>query len=182
MEQLSKIVSHALRHEPSLYNIELDKNGWADIFSLIEGIRSVSDDYNNLTMELIIRMVNSSRKKRHEIKDCKIRAFYGHSLEKRIKKTPSIPPKYLYHGTSKKNLKKIVVEGLLPMGRQYVHLSEKRQEAYTVALRKTEKPILLKISSIQSYDAGNVFYKELNNLWLSDKISSDFLEIESNIE
>jgi putative RNA 2'-phosphotransferase len=38
-ERLSRVVSHALRHEPWLYELELDEEGWADIDSVLAALR-----------------------------------------------------------------------------------------------------------------------------------------------
>ncbi|MCL1809554.1 MAG: hypothetical protein FWG42_07320 [Clostridiales bacterium] len=45
-------------------------------------------------------MIQKSEKKRHEACDGKIRALYGHSVEKRIVMEPVKPPDILYHGTA----------------------------------------------------------------------------------
>ncbi|HHV35992.1 MAG TPA: RNA 2'-phosphotransferase, partial [Syntrophomonadaceae bacterium] len=46
------------------------------------------------------KIINESNKKRFEIKDGEIRATYGHSLPSKIEKKPTVPPKFLYHGTT----------------------------------------------------------------------------------
>ncbi|MHC5228101.1 RNA 2'-phosphotransferase [Enterococcus sp. LJL99] len=53
-----------------------------------------------------------------------------------IKKVQSVPPKILYHGTANKFLKSIKKEGLIPMSRQYVHLSEDLETATLIGNRK----------------------------------------------
>ena len=45
-------------------------------------------------------MIEKSEKKRHELKENKIRALYGHSIPMKIVKEEGVPPKFLYHGTS----------------------------------------------------------------------------------
>lgn len=42
----------------------------------------------------------------------------------KIVKEEGVLPKFLYHGTSPRFLNSIELNGLLPMSRQYVHLSE----------------------------------------------------------
>ncbi|NTW40943.1 MAG: RNA 2'-phosphotransferase, partial [Cellulomonadaceae bacterium] len=39
MADLSRVVSHALRHEPWLYELELDEAGWVSVQSLVEALR-----------------------------------------------------------------------------------------------------------------------------------------------
>lgn len=176
LDKLSKIISHALRHRPSLYNLKLDKGGWVDVSLLIESIRKSDSSFSSLSVLDIEKMISVSKKKRHELKGNKIRASYGHSIQEKIIKKSSNPPKYLYHATKQEALPNIFEKGILPMKRQYVHLSENKEDAITVALRKTKKPILLKISSMEAYLEGTKFYREANNLWLSDKIGPRYCE------
>jgi putative RNA 2'-phosphotransferase len=125
-------------------------------------------------------MIESSQKKRHEILDDKIRASYGHSLKSKIIKENSTPPKYLYHATKNSILENIFNKGLLPMERQYVHLSENKKDAFTVALRKTSRPIVLRVQSKLANEQGINFYKEKDSLWLSDNIDSKYLEVDKD--
>ncbi|BFP43256.1 RNA 2'-phosphotransferase [Flavobacteriaceae bacterium GF1] len=174
--ELSRVISHALRHQPSFYHIELDEDGWVNIESLIIGIKKVTGKYDSLSKEILKQIVESSLKKRHEILGNKIRASYGHSLKDKIAKESTKPPTYLYHGTKKEALKSIFEKGLLPMQRQYVHLSEKIEEAKKIGLRKTKEPIILKVKSQQAFQNKTGFYKEANGLWLSDRIEPIYLE------
>jgi len=174
--ELSKVVSHALRHQPSLYNLELDEEGWVSVSLLVESLKKLDVKYSSLSSKDIEAMITTSKKKRHEIVENKIRASYGHSLKRKILKEVSKPPKYLYHATKFNILNRIFEKGLIPMQRQYVHLSEKESDAINVALRKTKRPILLKIKSKEAYEEGVNFYSENNGLWLADKIKAKYLE------
>ena len=37
--RLSKTVAHALRHEPHVYELELDEEGWTDVATLLGALR-----------------------------------------------------------------------------------------------------------------------------------------------
>ena len=71
--ELSKIISHALRHQPSLYNLKLDKDGWVDVGLLIASLKNRDEKYIDLSIEDIEKMIELSQKKRHEITGNKIR-------------------------------------------------------------------------------------------------------------
>lgn len=64
------------------------------------------------------KMIEQSEKKRHEVRDGKIRAYYGHSIPIKIAKDISTPPNVLYHGTARRFLQSIKESGLLPQNRQ----------------------------------------------------------------
>lgn len=173
--KLSKVISFALRHHPEQYGLLLDKNGWGDIKFLIHGIKKQHDEFELLTKHDLVNAIKASDKRRHEISGSKIRALYGHTISATIKKSEAIPPVFLYHGTSRKNLKNIKEKGLLKMGRQYVHLSEVIGQATQVALRKTTNPVILKIKAIDAAKDGVAFYKE-DNVWLCNNVPAIFIE------
>ena len=93
---LSKEVSYALRHAPWEYELELDSEGWVSVEQLISSFRNSDEKWNTLTEDDLVKMIDLSEKKRHEIKNGKIRAFYGHSIPMKISKEIGYPPKYLY--------------------------------------------------------------------------------------
>jgi putative RNA 2'-phosphotransferase len=178
--ELSKILSYVLRHAPNKYNLELDEDGWVNIDDLIISIKSIHKEYSDLTYFILRDVVQTSQKKRHEIKDGKIRALYGHSIGEKIKKQLSKPPDILYHGTTCYNLQNIKSNGINRMQRQYVHLSEDIDLAEKIALRRTKNPVILKVNAKQAYSEGIRFYYE-SGVWLSDNIPFKYIEVEFNV-
>jgi putative RNA 2'-phosphotransferase len=172
--ELSKIVSHALRHEPQSYNLNLDNQGWVLLSDLIIALNSKGIQVNEFDIN---KMIELSEKKRHQILNGKIRAYYGHSIENKILKPPVEPPEFLYHGTIQNNLINILEKGLLPMGRQYVHLSIDRDTAGIVGSRKKGEIIILTIKAKEAFLNNIQFYKEKNEIWLSDSIPSQYIFI-----
>ena len=83
--KLSKEISYALRHAPWEYELELDDEGWVFVEQLLFSLKE-SGKWANVNKEQILEMINQSEQKRHEVKDEKIRAFYGHSIPMKIKK------------------------------------------------------------------------------------------------
>lgn len=173
--KLSKTMAHALRHAPKNYGLILDEKGWTDVEKLIKGLKNHSKRFKDVTVHDLQKVIKESSKKRFEIKNGKIRATYGHSLPSKIRKKPGIPPEILYHGTTLKATKSILESGLKPMGRQYVHLSLDKKSAYEVGLRRTRKPVILKILAKKAYKNNINFYREKNGIWLSDFIPAKFI-------
>lgn len=173
--KLSRALSHALRHEPWLYELELDKEGWVPVQSLIEGLRGESFEWGALTSGDLAKMIEQSEKKRHEMRDGKIRALYGHSVSQRLQLEEGRPPAILYHGTAPATAEIIRAEGLRPMGRQYVHLSADLDTALKVGKRKARKPSILEIASGLAHDAGIKFYHGNELVWLADSVPTKFI-------
>jgi putative RNA 2'-phosphotransferase len=82
----------------------LDENGFVSVDLLLKALRKTKPG-TNVTLDDIIQIVTSSEKKRHEIIGDKIRALYGHSCISIAEQIAVSPPDYLFHGTSRINLK-----------------------------------------------------------------------------
>ena len=130
-----------------------------------------------LVHEVVLNLVQNSRKIRHEIKGEKIRAFYGHTIGKKINKDISHSPKILYHGTSDRNLLSIKEKRLLSMDRQYVHLSINYEVAKKVGIQKGGRVMVLEIEAEKAFLEENIgFHKEINDIWLSDNIPQSYIK------
>lgn len=176
-KKLSKLITVVLRHTPERLGLELDEEGWVSVTALLAGLRHERKEWQEVSVEDLQALIASETKKRYEIKGGRIRALYGHSVEGKISKTPTIPPALLYHGTNLEALETIQSEGLRPMQRQYVHLATDIETARTVALRKTTQPVILQIQTEKAHQHGIRFYREANGVWLADAIPPQFLTI-----
>lgn len=188
-ESLSKLISHALRHEPDKYGLELDTEGWVEMENLIQTLRQKDSGWQSLRYYDVLRMIDASEKKRHEVKTQRIgpeykntyrwfiRAKYGHSIEGNIYQEKIEPPEILYHGTTDTALEDILIDGLKPMGRQYVHLSGEIGEAIRVGKRRQESPRILKVNASQAFKNNVNFYRGNDKIWLSDEIAPEYIEL-----
>lgn len=170
--QLSKTISHALRHAPAAYGLTLDPQGWVRIADLLAALKERGMPADE---QLLHDILAQSEKKRFEMVEGKIRAFYGHSTEEKIVKQVVEPPEILYHGTVAGNLESILEKGLLPMGRQYVHLSADEKTAKMVGSRHAGAVVILQVQARAAYQAGIAFYQEKNGVWLSDAVPGGYL-------
>jgi putative RNA 2'-phosphotransferase len=76
----SRVVSHALRHQPWLYELELDEDGWTSVDALLDVLNREFPDGLQFSEQDLVEMIRKSSKRRHEIAAGRIRALYGHSL------------------------------------------------------------------------------------------------------
>lgn len=174
---MSKFLCMILRHHPELLDLKMDKAGWVEVDELLYKLnqeRSCHVYLSNLQY-----IVKSDNKQRFEIKkeDGKsyIRAQYGHSIRGIDLGYEEIePPAILYHGTATKNLESIRSHGLLPMGRQYVHLSEDKKNAKNTGARHGT-PVVLKVRAKDLYNKGVAFYKAPNGVWLTQFVENEFV-------
>lgn len=172
---LSHVVSHALRHEPWLYELELDDEGWAPVDQLLAALRDKGGDWEAVDRAALERMIETGAKRRHELDGLRIRALYGHSVPGRIRCRQARPPARLFHGTAHETWVEIQAHGLLPMGRQFVHLSVDRETATSVGRRKSADPTILTIDALAAASAGTPFYEGNELVWLSDRIPARYI-------
>lgn len=173
--ELSKEISYALRHAPWEYELEMDEEGWVSIEQLLDALHR-SEEWKNIREVDLCEMIEKSEKKRHEIKDGKIRAFYGHSIPMKILKEEKMPPDILYHGTARRFMQSIMESGLSPRSRQYVHLSQDVETAENVGKRHDSKPCILIIDAKKAWNEGIKFYLGNEKVWLSDAIPSRYIK------
>jgi len=172
--ELSKEVSYALRHAPWEYELEMDESGGVPLEQLLFSLHQTSK-WEDVAKEDLIEMIERSEKKRHEIYDDKIRAFYGHSIPMKIVKEEKMPPNILYHGTARRFMDSISEKGLLPRSRQYVHLSQGIATAEIVGKRRDNNPQILVIDSLSAWNDGIKFYYGNEKVWLADMVPSKYI-------
>lgn len=167
-KSLSKMMTKLLRHAPEEFGVVLDpEDGSCPIDTLLEAIQA-QPKWSWVKQEDVEQVVRNSDKQRFEIKDERIRARYGHSHHK-VRYNPGEPPAVLYHGTNKKALPSILKEGLSPMSRQYVHLSEGTHFATLAGSRRGEL-VILKVDTLSAKQLGVTFYYAGNEVWLADHV------------
>ena len=72
--KISKEISYALRHAPWEYELELDPEGYVAIKQLLAALNEDSKYDMKITVDDLMRIIDNSDKKRHEIQGDKIRA------------------------------------------------------------------------------------------------------------
>jgi putative RNA 2'-phosphotransferase len=174
---MSKVLSHALRHEPWLYELELDDDGWASLDAVLGALRQERAEWRDLSRADVERMIESSPKRRHEIVGGRIRALYGHSMPGRLRRGRAAPPAVLFHGTSPDAVKVIMHDGLRPMSRQYAHLSVDTTMAREVGRRKSRTPVLIEIDARGAHEAGVAFYEGNEKVWLAEVVPVRFMQV-----
>lgn len=173
--KIGKYICLILRHKPEIIGIELDKNGWANVDELINGLKKKYPDFNREKLEYI---VNTDNKQRYSLSNdkSKIRARQGHSIDVDVELKELTPPELLYHGTAERFLESIMKEGLVPKSRLYVHLSKDVETAEKVGKRHG-KPAVLKIETGKMAEDGFKFYLSENGVWLTKAVPPKYFSL-----
>lgn len=161
----SKQLAFLLRHDTEYSFVQ---GGWRIVMDLI--------NHHGFTMEELEEIVRTDEKGRYEFNGDKnlIRARQGHSINVDVELEETTPPDILYHGTATRFVNSILREGLLPMSRQYVHLSSDIETAKKVGIRHGE-PHILSINAKQMADDGFKFFKSRNGVWLIKRVPVKYI-------
>ncbi|MCE9584417.1 MAG: RNA 2'-phosphotransferase [Planctomycetes bacterium] len=173
LTQLSKLMSLILRHKPGAFDLTLDGEGYLPIADLLAGIRTRMPGCSESDIRRVIETVETN-KRRFSIRGGDIRANYGHSTAAGITYPEASPPAELLHGTARSSVPAILAEGLRPMNRQYVHLTEDRELALRIGARHGE-PHVLKVAAVSAHAAGCRFYVSGSAFWLVAAVPPDFI-------
>lgn len=179
---LSKTLSYILRHHPEDFDLKMEIDGTVKIDKLLHTLRE-DDRFKNLEYKDLKDLVKKDKKNRFTIiksdnENLRIKANYGHSIDNIDLNYENIkPPKYLYHGTTKKFYENILKQGLKKMNRKYVHLSKSKKQAYEVGKRREKNPIILKIEALKMYNDGYNFFKTESNIILTEYVDEQYISL-----
>jgi putative RNA 2'-phosphotransferase len=184
--QLSKFLSGALRHFPRDIALALDEHGWTEYESILN---AATERYPWADREAGNVVIATDPKGRFECKEGdddvageRIRAAYGHSVDVALEEgeddeadgTNSIPDR-LYHGTAPDSCEAIAAEGLAPMDRQEVHLSETPAEAREVGARHASDPIVFAVDTDELIASGHSVTERGRGVYTTDRVPPDYL-------
>lgn len=166
--KVSKYLSRHLRHDPDRIGIELDEHGWVEVDALLQAL---TDQRFPVTRAELEEVVARNDKQRFALRDGRIRANQGHTVDVDLALDPAEPPPVLFHGTSVRFLDDIRATGLKAMDRHDVHLSPDRGTAVKVGSRRG-RPVVLKIDAARMAAEGHAFYESENGVWLTEYVPS----------
>ncbi|MET7361796.1 RNA 2'-phosphotransferase [Streptomyces sp. NPDC005562] len=169
--KVSKYLSRHLRHRPDRIGLTLDAHGWVEIDALLAAAAAHGFPF---TREEFDHVVAVNDKQRFAVRDGRIRASQGHSVDVDLALPPATPPAYLFHGTVAAHLAAIRAEGLRPMNRHAVHLSPDRETATRVGARRG-RPVVLSVDAGAMHRDGLVFQVSANGVWLTAAVPPAYL-------
>lgn len=176
--EVSKKMTYILRHNPDAYGVRMNQYGWVDIEDLERALDVFRGD--------IRFIVDTDKKGRFELSEplsvgqpTLIRATNGHSFPVDLSLPQVVPPITLYHGTAYEFCGEIMRNGIIPMSRQFVHLTDEHLAASIVGRRKSKNVVVLKVRALDMHVAGHVFYKTINGYFYVKEVPPEFIGKES---
>jgi putative RNA 2'-phosphotransferase len=173
VERLGKFISGLLRHFPHKFGLEMDENGWVDFEALA---RVVERRYRWASRWLIKALISSDVKKRYEVKNEKIRARYGHSIDLKLSDMPEANEDVLYYSTSEEEASRLLEIGIKPTNQYFVHLSTTLEKSLEVAFLRSEKPIIIEIDAKRAREDGIRIIKANDFIALAKEIPAKYIK------
>ena len=175
--RLSRFLALVLRHRAHQFDLAVDEEGFVAMDPLLEVIRSQSglDEVTREDLELLTR---EGDRKRYEIRDDAIRATYGHSFRRPIRYAAVEPPEHLFVGVASAQVQEVRLHGLRPEGRQYIHLSEKADEAREVGSRHSGDATVVTVLALEASQSGIPFHRPADGLYLALQLPARFLDLQ----
>ena len=171
--KVSRRLSFLLRHSREFISLE---GGWAQVSEILEELQK---RYPEMNREILDEIVAEDTKTRYSYDETgtRIRANQGHSVPGVVIEMESPePPEFLYHGTATRFLDSILKKGLLPMSRQYVHLSGDEATARKVGSRHGT-PVVLRMEARRFAEEGNTLLLSPNGIWLTTAVPPEYLTV-----
>lgn len=166
--KLSKKMSFVLRHDPESAGLALNSSGQVSVSALC-GALGVSETE-------VREVVANDSKGRFCANESMIWAAQGHSVDVELSMTVFVPTGSLFHGTKIQFLPSIFENGLLPMSRKLVHLSENIETALDVACRRAGESVILEVDAVAMVADGLVLKVSSNGVILAETVPSRFLK------
>lgn len=171
--KISKYLSKHLRHDPAGLGLTLTPGGWVGVDALLAACAARRFFVTRAELEEVVAQNNKQRFS-FDATGTLIRANQGHSVEVDLQLEPVVPPALLYHGTGHQTADIIGRIGLEKMRRHHVHLSADLETARAVGARHG-RPIIFKVDAAAMAQAGHLFYRSENGVWLTDTVPPEFL-------
>lgn len=171
---LSRLLALLLRHRGSEHGLVLDAEGFVGVEDLLAVIQR-RRGWAWVRREHLDDIIATQQKRRYEIVGDAIRAIYGHSVSAAVAYPVVTPPAVLFHGTPRRSVAAILREGLKPMGRQYVHMTDQEALARLTGQRRDAAPAILLIAADRAHASGVVFFLADDGVFLAKHIPAAYV-------
>ena len=168
--RISKLLSLILRHRPDEFGLTMDEYGFIPLDEVVEAVQK---RYSAVAEEEIRTLVESSRQRRFEIADSRIRALYAHSFFVEMDGEPIEPPESLYMIATVEAAATMKEDGIRPEDRFYLHLSPNRESAESRS-GSVDNPALVEIRAAAAAAADAKFWAR-GEVVLTRTIEAEFV-------
>jgi len=175
LDHLGRILTGILRHFPDRYGLAVEPHGWIELGAIARAIAQRHPVYRWLRPQHLVAIAETDAKGRYEVRDDRIRATYGHTLEVELDLPTGDIPDQLYYPVTPDEAAIVLEVGLRPSDRRKVHLSKTAPDAFAAGKVRTPEPIVLEVDARQAQAEGIVIMRAGKTVYLADRIPPTLL-------
>ncbi|HYK92505.1 MAG TPA: RNA 2'-phosphotransferase [Thermoplasmata archaeon] len=175
LDHLGRVMTGILRHFPEKYGLTMEPHGWIELPKLVQAIAGHHRGYHWLRPHHLVAIAESDPKGRYEVKEDRIRATYGHTLEVDLDLPTDRIPDELYFPVTAEEVSIVLEVGLKPSDRKKVHLSKTAADAKAAGSVRTPEPVILAIDAKRARAEGIVIMQAGKTVYLVDQVPASFL-------
>ena len=176
LDHLGRILTGILRHFPDRYGLPIDPQGWVSLPQIVRAIGQKHPAYHWLRASHLDAIAETDAKGRYEVREDRVRATYGHTVEVE----PDLPteniPDQLYYPVTSEEAGIVLEVGLKPSDRKKVHLSKTAEDARSAGSVRTPEPIILEVDAKRARDEGLVIRKAGKTVYVVDQVPPEYLK------
>ena len=164
-ERLTRSLAYMLRHQPDEFDLEVDRYGWAE---LGEVVRALTERVGSpVEEEDVHEALAAADRPRYEVKEGRIRALYGHSIEVDPGDSDE-PPDELYAVVRGRDVPNVERDGLKSVRRTFIHLSLTKEDARDAGRRLARRYAVVTVAAGDAWEDGIDFY-DRTSIFLSEE-------------
>jgi len=175
LDHLGRVLTGILRHFPDRYGLSVDAHGWIELAAIARAIAQRHPVYRWLKPQHLIAIAETDAKGRYEVRDDRIRATYGHTLEVDLDLPTDDIPEHLFYPVTAEEATIVLEVGLRPSDRRKVHLSKTALDAVAAGKVRTPEPIVLEVDATKAQRDGIVIMRAGKTVYLADRIPAELL-------
>ena len=176
LDHLGRVMTGVLRHFPEKYTLTMDPHGWIALPALTQAISGRHRGYHWLRPHHLVAIAESDPKGRYEVREDRIRATYGHTVEVDLDLPTEDIPDELFFPVTPDEASIVLEVGLKPSDRRKVHLSKTAEDARAAGSVRHPEPVILAIDTRAARDDGLVIMKAAKTVYLADQVPPKFLK------
>ena len=174
-DKLGRVLALVLRHAPEKFDVEMDINGWVDISTLCDGIKSQRRDFHWLRPWHFEAVTITEEKGRYEVQGARVRATYGHSIEIEIDLPTDDIPEVLFYPVTPEEIDDVIKLGIKGGDRRHVHLSKSVAKAYEAGSVRIKSPSIVEVDAVRAIADGIDIYRAGKLVFLTEEVPPQYL-------
>ena len=172
--QLTKLLCYILGRRPDEFGLVPSSGGFVPLKELLQAVKE--EEGWSYVRQADLREVLMIQPGRFDVVDDQIRLHPNELSGSILNPKPAPPPEILYHGARQRAYPHIIEHGLLPKRYPHVPLASHEKLALRIGRRRDPHPVLIKIDAATAHEAGILFSRLGELLYLVTSVPPVYLE------